>query len=112
MKRVSTGILCILTVGLLSARGGLADDRHPFPLRNARADVLMIYSTLRVMPRGDAKLSFSQLSPEMKANVWTLHREQFLDEHPNLLEEQREVIFEGLPRQRPASEARQHERQP
>jgi len=96
MKRLLTGILCLLAFGLLSARSGRADDQHPFPLRNARADVLTVYSTLRVMPRGDAKLSFSQLSPEMKADVWTLHLEQFLDEHQNLLEEQREVIFEGL----------------
>lgn len=65
------------------------------PLRNVRADVVVAYA--RLASAGPAQRAmYVALPAQMKEDIWALHIEYFLTDHPELTAEQRSVCLEGL----------------
>jgi hypothetical protein len=65
-------------------------------LRGAQLEVEASYDTLRSFNGRDVKPEFAKLTPQMQADVWTLHLVEVIADHPELTHEQRSVLFEAL----------------
>jgi hypothetical protein len=85
--------VCVVVVSLLLASTAQGAD---LPLRNARADVVGKYQTLRLLEKQELRAAWAPLSPEMRADIWTMHIVELLNEHPELTPGQRSLVYEGL----------------
>lgn len=91
--RVKTVILT--AVVLLCAMASVAAERS-VPLRNPEPQVLQHYEALQWADRQELRELFIDMTPKMRADVWTVHLLRVLREHPELSPAQRSLIFEGV----------------
>lgn len=54
------------------------------------------YDAIRGLSRAEAKAVHDELSAKERQDVWTAHLIAFLAEHPELNDEQRDVVFQAL----------------
>ncbi|HYI10134.1 MAG TPA: bacteriocin fulvocin C-related protein [Thermoanaerobaculia bacterium] len=54
------------------------------------------YQTIRSLPRNEGKAHYYSLPDQAHKDVWTQHLVTFLKEHPELSEDQRDVILQGI----------------
>lgn len=54
------------------------------------------YEDLRTLNREEVKAIWSTLSPNVRQEIWTAHLNTFLAEHPELSDDQRDVVYQGL----------------
>ena len=96
--RQSLYAILIATCGIvtLEVRVASAADLPNVSLRNARTDVMSVYSDLSRRTMAERRVIFRTLSPAMQSDLWAVHLEQFVASHPELSVEQRSVVFEGL----------------
>lgn len=87
--------LICAALALLVAATASADDLAG-RLRGARADAERTYDVLRSFNRSDVKVQFAALTPQLQADVWTVHLTRVIAEHPELTPDQRGVLFEAL----------------
>jgi hypothetical protein len=94
-------------VSLLFSQLAFAQDQRSAPdrdvtmqqngfLRHARTDVEAEHEAIWTLETGQARERYRSLPSEMKADVWTIHLERFLIEHPDLTPAQRAVVSDAL----------------
>jgi hypothetical protein len=66
------------------------------PLRNSRIDVETAFMRIATSDAVTRRDLYSPLSVEMKEDLWTLQLERFINQHPELDQEQRSVVYEAL----------------
>jgi len=59
-------------------------------------DLSQTYEALSVLPVGYRKAIFRNLTAEAKSELWRTHMRVYLSEHPELMEDQRNVILDGI----------------
>ena len=95
-----TLVAMLLVIGAVAVQGGSqiasGEDFPKMSLRNARTDVMSVYSDLSLRPMTERRVLFRTLSPGMQSDLWIVNLQQFLVAHPELTVEQRSVVFEGL----------------
>lgn len=91
--RIRTAIL--MSVLLLCAIVAGAAERS-IPTRNPQPAVLQKYESLQFLDRKELREAMAQMTPQMHADVWTLHLTRILRAHPEFTPEQRSLIHEGL----------------
>ncbi|HEY4642033.1 MAG TPA: bacteriocin fulvocin C-related protein [Thermoanaerobaculia bacterium] len=77
-------------------RPGLGRSAPQVLLRNARAVVEVEHDAIWNVDPRQAHERYRGLASTMKADVWTMHFEQFLNDHPDLTPIQRAVVIDAL----------------
>jgi hypothetical protein len=85
---VATSIACI-------AQSASA-QKLVVPLRNSRLEVVENYEGFSTIEVAKQRQIYSSMDPTMREDLWSLHIERFLEDHPDLSREQRAVAFEAL----------------
>jgi len=65
-------------------------------LHNPRGEVVSTYAAITSLPAPQARSMFRTLTVAMQGDVWLLHLDEFMVNHPELTAEQRAVIYEGI----------------
>ncbi len=84
-----TGLLFIASLESVPANAQV-------PLRNARVEVTAKYKMVSELQTNDQRAIYSALPIRMQEDLWSMHLERFLAQHPDLNEHERGVVFEGL----------------
>lgn len=66
------------------------------PLRNSPSAVVGTYAQLSTMAMAQRHATFGALPAPMKEDVWSLHLQFFLEDHPDLSSPERAVLLEAL----------------
>jgi hypothetical protein len=66
------------------------------PLRNSRIDVEATYVQIASSDPATRRDLYSPLTVQMKEDLWTVQLEHFINQHPELDQEQRSVVYEAL----------------
>lgn len=86
----------LVAISLLGGRSLYGADRIAVELHNERADVLAVYAYVRTLSADEAKAHYRTQRAPMQEDLWSVHLERFVDQHPALTADQRAVIFEAL----------------
>lgn len=82
-------------VVVFSAVMATAQEQHG-RFRGTLTDVQSKYEALQALSVRDVKDAFTQLTPQVRGDIWTLHLLRVIGDHPELTHEQRGVLFEAL----------------
>jgi hypothetical protein len=66
------------------------------PLRSARETVVQVYAMISESSPAEAKEIYQTLSIDLKADLWLLQIEQFLQGNPTLTLQQRAIVMEAV----------------
>lgn len=87
--------LTSLIAGIAISVSIIADERT-LPLRHERREVVTQYARLAAVPLLERRDAYAATAARMRSDLWTLHLEYFLSDHPELTTEHRSVIYEAL----------------
>ncbi len=91
--RIRTAIL--MSMLLLCTMVAGAGERS-VATRNPQPEVLQKYESLQFLDRQELREAMAEMTPQMHADVWTVHLLRILRQHPEFTAEQRSLIYEGL----------------
>jgi hypothetical protein len=74
----------------------LAQRAPRVPLREPFADVMAMYDRLSERDEAARQEFCAEVSASMKADLWTVHLAQYLDDHPELTASQQAIIHQAL----------------
>src|ERR1044072_2897186 len=77
-------------------RPGFGRSAPQIFLRNARAAAEVEHDAIWSVDPRQAHERYRGLAPTMKSDVWTIHFERFLNDHPELTPMQRAVVIDAL----------------
>jgi len=64
--------------------------------RNTKEDVVSQYASISHLDVEQRKSIYISLTPEMQNDLWLLHTQLWLEDHPDISDEQRDVVFQAL----------------
>lgn len=87
--------LLFVAVVILASSTILADER-PLALRNPRVTVEAAYDELEVMSADQTRSGYSKLAVDLRADLWIVHLQRFLDAHPAIDQAERDVVLQAI----------------
>lgn len=95
-RNVITAAIALLGIPLLGATNAVDPLRNPVALHNPRVEVLAAYQSFAATPAGERRSLYDSYPVALREDLWLLHLEQFLSEHPQLTPNQRGVVLEAI----------------
>lgn len=88
-------VCCLLMAATFPRLSILATDCPPYQYADRKGDAEFIYDSISARSMPERRQVFAGLSAQMKRDLFAVHFERFLLQHPDLTEDQKQVVCDA-----------------